>query len=179
MKKILIVLVAALVSLLANAQDFPKDINTGKITYTDVVRIDSTTKKETFYSLAKQLCSTKENIKTDNPNEFTFVFKASVPVKYPSPIAGMNHSGSVEYIVTVMCKDGRYKYTITDFMHVSQTANGGHLEAAAAECGKHLLTNAGWAAIKKQTFEHMDKFVMQLKQNMRAAQPAAPAKEDW
>lgn len=171
-------LFSILVAFISNAQEFPIDLETSKIVYTEVVKTDSTLKKEALFKLAQQLCSTTDNIKINSVDDCIFEYITQITVKYPSNIQGMNHSGTVEYTTNVTCRDGRYKYVITNFVHTSVKGNGGALENTSPDCGKHILTLAGWNTIKKQVREQMPKTVEMLKKNMQPT--IAPVKkDDW
>jgi hypothetical protein len=177
--KKLVFTLSCLMAFSAIAQDFPTDPSTAKITYSEVVKTDSSLNKKKLFTMAQQLCNTRENITINSAEDFIFEFKTQVTVKYPSNIQGMNHQGTVEYITNIACRDGRYKYIITDFVHSSAKGNGGKLENESAECGKHILTNAGWASIKKQVFEHMAKNTELLKKNMQPEIKAPVKNDDW
>ncbi|MCS6824090.1 MAG: DUF4468 domain-containing protein [Cytophagaceae bacterium] len=163
---------------LAQTKTFPIDETTQKITYTEVVNVEGVSKDE-LYARAKNLGILGNNIVKDNPAEGIYVYKGQINVTYPAPQLGQAHSGVVNYLVTIACKDGRYKYTITDFTHYSDKASGGKLEGALPECGKYTLKPEGWSSIKKQTMEYMDKFIVALKEKMNKPAVKTGSKDDW
>jgi hypothetical protein len=180
MKKLLTIALV-ISAFIANAQTktFPIDTATKKITYSEVIQINGAT-KDLLYKRAKNLGVSGAGVQTDDPTQGLYVYKGSFNVSYPAPQPGLQHTGKVEYLVTLACKDGRYKYIITNFVHSGDKANGGKLEGTYPECGKLLLIPAGWSAIKKQTMEQMDKFVVRLKASMEGADPNAPkVGTDW
>jgi|SRR6478609_8322794 len=158
----------------------PIDQATQKITFAEVVEVSGST-KAVLYSRAKQLGILGANTKVDNAAEGIYSYKGEFQVKYHAPQPGLYHTGVVNYVVTIYCKDGKYKYVITDFIHTSPKGNGGKLEGALPECGKYVLSPSGWADIKKSTWEQTDALVRNLK--LKMANPSGtgvPASgQDW
>ncbi len=180
MKK-LCILAFALITFGANAQTktFPIDTATKKITYSEVIQINGATKDD-LYKRAKNLGVSGSGVQKDDAAQGLYVYKGSFNVSYPAPQPGLQHSGKVEYLVTLACKDGRYKYIITNLTHSGDKASGGKLEGAQPECGKLLLIPSGWNVIKKQTMDQMDGFVKRLKASMEGGDPNAPkVGTDW
>ena len=180
MKK-LFTIALAVFALTANAQTktFPIDTTTKKITYSEVIQVNGATQND-LYKRAKNLGISGAGIQKDDPTAGMYIYKGSFNVSYPAPQPGLQHTGKVEYIVTLACKDGRYKYFVTNFVHSGDKASGGKLEGTYPECGKLLLTPSGWGTIKKQTMEYMDKFIPRLKDAMSGADPNAPkVGNDW
>jgi len=157
----LILLLAAFISINAFAQ-FPVDSMTKKITYTEVVAVTATSKAD-LYARAKSINSIQSAVIKDSKAEGIYSYKGSFAVKYPAPQVGMSHNGTVNYTVTIVCKDGKYKYTVTELMHTSDKGNGGGLEGALPACGKYTLTLSGWNNIKKQSQEKMNELVKAIK----------------
>jgi hypothetical protein len=165
----------------ANAQTktFPIDTATKKITYSEVITV-SGAKQADLYARSKNLGVAGLGIVKDDPSQGLYVYKGSFDVEYPAPQFGMKHKGTVEYLVTIASKDGRYKYIITNFVHVKTGASGGKLEGSQPECGKAMLTLAGWGSIKAQTMEKMDKFILGLKSGMGGNDANVPkVGSDW
>lgn len=182
MKKIyaLVATVFALSSAFAQTPSvLPIDEETKKVTFAEVVTVEGVTKDE-LYARAKNLGVLGNNTKTDNPAEGIYVYKGQIKVNYPAPQPGLQHNGVVDYLVTIACKDGRYKYTITDFKHSGEKASGGKLEGTLPECGKYTLTLTAWGSIKKQTKDQMDKFIEALKAKMAVkASTGGNKANDW
>ncbi len=160
----LILLLAAFISANAYAQ-FPVDSTTKKITYTEVVTVTGASKAD-LYARAKSLNGIQSSTLKDDKANGIYSYKGSFGVKYPAPQVGMAHTGTVSYVVTVVSKDGKYKYTVTDLTHASDKGNGGALEGALPACGKYTLTLSGWNNIKKQSQEKMNELVKAIKSAM-------------
>lgn len=157
----LILLLAIFISASAHAQ-FPVDSVTKKITYSEVVAVNGASKND-LYARAKSINSMASSTLKDDKAGGVYSYKGSFGVKYPAPQVGMSHAGTVSYVVTIVCKDGKYKYTVTDLTHASDKGNGGGLEGALPACGKYTLTLSGWNNIKKQSQEKMNELVKAIK----------------
>ncbi|WMJ75219.1 DUF4468 domain-containing protein [Cytophagaceae bacterium ABcell3] len=178
MKKVMLFFLMIMVGKFAIAQGvLPIDEETGKVMFSEVVPVDNNNQKDLFTKARNVGSSKKEDILKDDEAEGIFKTKGKFGVKYPSPMRGMMHDGTVSYTLSIMVKDGRYKYEITDFEHSSPKASGGKLESKLPECGKYTLTESGWSTIKKETKKEVEGII----ENLKAAMAKAPAadKDDW
>src|SRR6478609_518371 len=131
MKKILkpmLVLFALCFSLSLMAQTpFPTDEQTKRVTFTETVIVGDTLKKDVLYKRAKEwLMRTYPGVKFTLEDEVgakymmagTFKVKLTYDFKYKA-----DHT--VNYMVTIIVKDGKYKYTLTEFsMYKASTGVG-------------------------------------------------------
>ncbi len=165
--------------LQALAQDLPIDAETQKISFNEVVPADGVTKDELYKRAAEW--SKKYTKVLDNKAEGKFTSKAILKSKYPAPMKGYFHDGEINAVISIACKEGKYRYEITDITHTSTRGNGGKLENKMPECGKYTLTLEGWAAIRNQAKTEFPKIVESLKAAMTKAAPApaGKSKEDW
>lgn len=164
---------------LAQTKTFPIDSASKKITFTEKIELAGTSKDE-LYKRAKNLGVLGNNTVKDDPANGTYTYKGQFKVSYPAPQVGMQHTGVVDYKVTIQVKDGKYRYIITDFVHSSEKANGGKLESNLPECGKYTLTMAGWGSIKRSVMEQTDKFIAGLKSRMAGGDGTSmPPGNDW
>ena len=176
---VVIALALAIVGFETIAQDLPIDAETQKIAFTEVVTADGVSKEELYKRAAEW---SKKYVKVlDNKAEGKYTSKAIIKSKYPAPMKGYFHDGELNGIVSIACKEGKYKYEITDLTHTSTRGNGGKLENKVPECGKYTLTLDGWAAIRGQAKTEFPKLVESLKAAMTKAAPvsAGKSKEDW
>jgi hypothetical protein len=178
MKKYTLLLFSLVICSLSFSQNLPVDSLTKKVTFSEAVVVQGAT-KDVLYTRAKNLNMIRENVKADNKAEGTYSYKGQIKVTYPAPQVGMNHTGQVSYVVTMFVKDGKYKYTITDFIHTSDKGNGGKLDGKLPECNKYVLTLAGWTTIKKQTKESMDRLILSIKGNMNPTGDVPKNTGDW
>ena len=107
----------------------PIDSNTNKITYSEVVTVDSLTSKQELYSrarewFAKTYNSSKEVLQMEEKESGKILGKALIQVYYK--MLGMDHEhGYINYTITIAVKDGKYKYEITDLHHKGQFVQDG------------------------------------------------------
>ncbi|ABG59602.1 hypothetical protein [Cytophaga hutchinsonii] len=150
----------------SQAQSLPAvDSTTKKIAYTDVVTVDGAT-QAVLFKRAHGLNISGSGVLTDKPADGYYSYKGQFKVSYHAPQPGLMHAGIVTYTVVLACKDGRYKYVITDFVHTSEKGNGGALEKSVPECNKYVLSMQGWGDIKKLTAAEMEKLVANIKVGM-------------
>lgn len=177
--KSLFLFALVLLSIQVMAQDMPVDAETQKITYTEVVTSEGISKDELYKRAAEW--SKKYTKIEDNKADGKYVSKAIIKSKYPAPMKGYFHDGEIIAKVMIACKEGKYKYEITDITHSSTRGNGGKIENKIPECGKYTLTLEGWGAIRGQVKTEIPKLVESLKAAMTKAAPATAgkSKEDW
>ncbi|TAH25209.1 MAG: DUF4468 domain-containing protein [Cytophagales bacterium] len=161
------------------SQELPIDSETQKVTFSEVVPLESVNKEELY---KRALEWSKKNTKVeDNKTDAKYISKVAIKSKYPAPMKGYFHDGEIIAKVTISCKEGKYKYEITDITHSSSRGSGGNIENKIPECGKYTLTLEGWGVIKNQAKIEIPKIIETIKQAMQKASPTASAKskEDW
>lgn len=179
MRKIFSLLFFLLFSIYVSAQDLKVDSETNKVTYWEVVDVPGASADELFKRAKNFGTVEKENILKDDDAAKVYSTKSHFNVSYPSPMKGLNHSGIVEYTLTIYAKDGRYKYVFTDFMHKSVKGDGGEINRSIPECGKYTLVPAGWGTIKRLTAEEAEKLVAALKKGMTGPAKNSVKSDDW
>lgn len=179
MKKQFTLIFLFLLSFNLFGQILPVDSTTKKITYSDVIDVPGNTKDQ-LYLKAKNLGVSGSNVKADNKAEGTYVYSGQFKVKYPSPVKGMTHEGTVSYTFAVFLKDGKYKYVVTDLVHSSEKGNGGKLENSIPACNKYTLSLAGWSTIKNESHKHILSLIENFKENMKGSSGGIPQNtNDW
>ena len=178
MKRLMFSFLLGLSYLMAQGQTLPVDTATKKISFTEKIELAGLSKDE-LYKRAKNLGIAGKNTVKDDLANGTYQYKGQFKVSYPAPQPGLQHTGVVDFVVTIQVKDGRYRYVITDFVHSSDKANGGKLEGNLPECGKHTLTLAGWGTIKKSVKEQTDKLIANIKAKMAGTENTATPGNDW
>lgn len=161
------------------AQDLPVDAESQKVSFTEVVTADGVSKEELYNRAAEW---SKKYVKiVDNKAEGKYNSKAIIKSKYPAPMKGYFHDGEINANIYISCKEGKYKYEITNITHTSTRGNGGKIENKIPECGKYTLTPEGWGAIRSQVKTEIPKIVESLKAAMTKAAPVSSgkSKEDW
>jgi hypothetical protein len=157
MKNLICYVIAFLMfnSLLAQKNNYEKpnlpiDIETNTITYTEVVVLDTTLKKDELYSrarewFAKTYKSANSVIQMDDKEDGKIVGRASIPITYNS-IGIIAPGGSISYNISVYVKDGKYKYEFANFQHQGD----GNKIPSYGSCTKMLNTTVKYLGIGMQ-----------------------------
>jgi len=142
-------------SLLAQKNNYEKpnlpiDMETNTITYTEVVVLDTTLKKDELYSrvrewFAKTYKSANSVIQMDDKAEGKIVGRASIPLTY-STMGNNPSAGSISYNISVYVKDGKYKYEFANFQHQGD----GNKIPSYGSCTKMLNTTDKYFGIGMQ-----------------------------
>lgn len=165
MKIVFSLILGCVIAFHSLAQTFPIDTATKKITYTGVPTVAGAT-QAVLFKRTHNLNVSGSGILADKPADGYYSYKGQFAVSYHAPQPGIMHSGTVTYTVVVACKEGRYKYVITDLVHSSPKGNGGALEKSVPECNKYVLSMQGWGDIKRLTAAEMEKLVANIKVTM-------------
>jgi len=101
--------------------NLPIDSQTNKISYSEVVNVDSLSKKQELYSRAREwfaraFKSSTNVIQMEDKENGKIVGKALMQV-YHKALGSNYPSGCINYTVSIYLKDGRYKYQFSDFYH--------------------------------------------------------------
>jgi len=165
MKIVFSLLMGLAIAVGVQAQTFPIDSTTKKIAYSGVVNVAGAT-QAILFKRAHNMNVSGSGVLTDKPTDGYYSYKGQFKVTYHAPQPGLMHTGIVNYTVVIACKEGRYKYIITDLVHTSEKGNGGPLEKSVPECNKFVLTLQGWGDIKKTTSAEMEKLIANMKLTM-------------
>ncbi len=180
MKKIPLLLFLVIASVTSFAQtDF---------VYTDVVKTDSVPAKDLYsrarLMIAKLYKSSNSVTQLNDDATNTLVIKPLFSVKAMQPngfgIPSFD-GGVVHYTVTIMCKDGRYKYTIDDMYHdgaVSSGCTGGALSNEKPSCMGAGAYKSWWKKTKEEADAYAKELIATIKTEM-AAPKAGSGKQDW
>ena len=163
MKIVFSLLIGVAMAFATQAQTLPPvDTTTKKITYTGVMTVDGAT-QAVLFKRAHNMNVSGSGVLADKPADGYYSYKGQFPVTYHAPQPGLMHTGTVTYTVVIACKDGRYKYVVTGFVHSSEKGNGGELEKSVPACNKYVLSMQGWGDIKKLTAAEMEKLIANMK----------------
>lgn len=113
-----ILLMSLVVTEIEAADDYPLppiNAETSKFQYQDVVILDSTVSKSDIYSYCKAWIAinykqAKDVIQLDDSTSGKIIVKGNIPITYYTSAAWVNH------MLIIEMKDGRYRYTLTDFV---------------------------------------------------------------
>jgi hypothetical protein len=180
MKHFLLIILISFVSMNLAAQDFPIDAETQKYTYMMVDTVNGSTKDQLFNKAKTWGTLHKYTVIKEDKEKGEYVVQGSFPVKYSAPQPGLNHDGTISWMMSVYSKDGKYKYVLTNFVHSSPKGNGGKLENKEPECGKFTLTLPGWAIVKKEAKIKLEAVVKDLKAAMTKTESNVKSSgDDW
>jgi hypothetical protein len=144
----------------------PFDSVSKKHLYSEVVELPQY-KKDQLFMKSKELNQLGRGIKIDNKADGIYSYVGEIPVSYPSPVKGRTDNGIVNYTLTIACKDGKYKMTITDFIHTAKNGNGGELENKEPKCTKAALLLSSWGVVKTQTNDKIVTLMKNIKTYMQ------------
>lgn len=159
-KALLFILFLLPLFLFAQKQDsttslLPVDSITKEVSFSEVVHLDSTD-ANTLYSRAKlfNTISTPNDVyaiqSTDDISKIV-LFNSKTPV-LSAKLMKMGFSSTLSYIVKVECKDGRYRYTETNFKyHIVDPSSGYDIQLKPTDDKPEFLSASDWKFIQMQT----------------------------
>lgn len=141
--------------------------------YTGVEAVDSVPAR-ILYSRAKLFAaenfkSAKDVIQMDDSEAGLLLMKGNIIPVIKGALIGNFEAGFVHFTMKVQVKDGKYKYTLSDFEHENfgnYRSNGGSLTNRKPACGTFYLTKNYWHQIKEQTDMHAQALIDALKSRM-------------
>lgn len=186
MKNKLIILIS--VYLIASLSAYSQET----LTYTDVVTVEGVSKDE-LYNRANLWFATSYNnskavLQLENKIEGQIIGKATMPYKPKIYNASERTIGKIDYTIKIFLKDNRYKYEITDFIHVptGNSSFGGLSFGVITTAEKSPIQHSGqfkswndkvWSDIKSQ----IEQYIIPLVENLKIAmqQKAEIKNDDW
>lgn len=164
-----------------SAQNLPVNEKTGKVTFLEVVDAKGMTGAELYKALNEWLISKGFTEKSKEDNSFEAVYTGMVPLDYTSAKPGKNDKGKVNFTFSVFCKDGKYRFIVTDFVHegLEGAANGGKLENVTPDCGKGGMVPGNWVSIKNKTQGEINNWVKEVKKYVLEIQNDPAKNKDW
>jgi len=153
MKKLLfILLLAPLFSLAQESAD------TLSFNYIGVESVDSVTGKTLFSRaklfVAQSFKSAKDVIQMDDHYAGMLVVKGNIVPLIKIPLVGKTEYGYAHFTMKIQVKDGKYKYTLSDFDHEAHGQNqgsGGPMMNPKPACGTFVMSKGQWRQIKEDT----------------------------
>jgi len=158
--------------IVVKGQELPVDKETGKVIFSDVVELtDKTVTKDILYNKAKEwfvkaFKSSNDVIQLDDKESGKIIGKGNFSIATTMYLT----DSRVDFTMTIMVKDGRYKYIVSDFNHVSfkDGYSGGSLDNEKPDCGNFNMAKKGWKQVKEQTKSTVDNLIADLKTFMEA-----------
>lgn len=175
MKKLAIALLLLPSFCYSQNDSLPKN-EKGIIEYTDVVNV-SDADAQALYSraklfIAKAFVSGKAVTQLNDDDAKQIVANGNFVPVIKLMMGGAGDYGRVHFSITLQCKDGKYRYSITGFDHElimpKQNCSGGKLENIKPACGTFYMTKAYWARVKESTDKNMKTLIAEMKNYMTA-----------
>lgn len=161
------------------------------LTYTDVVKVDSTTTKKELYNRAKlwfanAFRDSNKVLQVEDEQNGQLVGKGSMP--YSTRVFGGQGevNGSIRYTVGIYVKDSRYKYEIKDFTHEATALNVPYSFGVITDGDAPIVTTKSyetkwrdkiWVEIKNQITPNAQFLESSIKESMN--KPAAVESDNW
>jgi hypothetical protein len=147
----------------------PFDDETKRITYSEVVTVDSSTTKNELYSrgrewFAKAYKSSTDVLQMDDKESGKIVGKALMQV-YHKALGSNYKSGYINYTISLYLKDGRYKYEMTNFHHTGQYAGNGNSIPDYGVCEDMVNTTKKTMGMSYQ--KAFNYYLMQMHENIK------------
>lgn len=168
----------SLAILTAKAQDMPVDPDTKLITYSEVIEVSGVSKNDLYVRantwFTRTFKSAKSVLELQDKEAGKLIGKGVLPIMIKVPIMGATDAGYVGATVTIMCKDGKYKYVIDNLSHskpyganTQYWVDGGSLEQEKPKVGMMgRPSKKEWNDIKEATQKDILSMVADLKKGM-------------
>jgi len=164
----------------------PVDPDTQLVTYSKVIEIPGTTQEQLYTRAANWIASTEVYRVASSKQLQEASDKSQLIVSGETRARGpMNQIvGTVSHSLTIYCKDGRYKYVLTNLREETNSTkpngigSGGAFENEKPACGFMLMFPAAWNTIKRHTDEDVQELLARLTTTM-AATGASKAPSDF
>jgi hypothetical protein len=157
------------------AQSLPVDPDTKLITYSEVVETPGVNKNELYVRantwFTRTFKSAKSVLELQDKEAGKLIGKGLLSVMVKVPIVGATDAGTVATTITILCKDGKYKYVIDNLSHerpygpnTEYWVSAGALEKEKPEAGMMRRPNKKeWNDIKTA----IDKDIMSLTADLK------------
>ncbi len=155
-----------------------QDTNLAKA-YSEVMVLTDPASKDELFSRAKSsfahlFRNSQKVIQNEDKDAGIIIGKGNIKA-YARTLGKDYDAGYVNFTLTIACKDGRYRYTITDLVHQGTGSNmpsGGSLENTSA----HSWTDKQWNLMKSQINDNIKGLISSIKLDMNKP---SPKNDDW
>jgi len=192
MKRLIILLVIILLSgcvpLESNKiQDQPSGINSQELAYTEIIQVPGAKKKDLYLRARDWFMKTfyvgTNVMKIQDPENgelvgYSTIIHEESTVFNPYQCA----AGTVHYTIHVWVKDGRYKYDISRFYHVSKCANVNpywninKFYQSGPSSAMDNIQKENYRRVKYHVVNSIDALIVSLKSNMSSL---SSVNENW
>jgi hypothetical protein len=176
MKKILYLLVIILFSNTLNAQTLPTDPVSKKVIFQELIPIDSASKDDLYERAVTWLTDhyktnkfdINDKVKGQIGTEGYFIVSMTYDFKYKS-------EHNVSYNVLINVKDGKYKYSVTDFFVYNVKTGPKSIQAVEAAYPK--MTTVNKKEFVAQLTSEVNLIIEDMKNTMKSGK--VKDKNDW
>jgi hypothetical protein len=150
------------------------------LSFTEVVSVERTLAKELYLRavswLAHSVVDAESILEVQDRESGTLISKVAIPYEPNVAASSENSRGVITFTVTIMVKDGRYKYMISDFTHhgspsaTEDAINFGPL--TTAEEYPEISTKI-WKHLKTVSASRASDLIRSMKTAMSAPVPGA------
>lgn len=179
MRKLLILLVAPLSVFSQNDSIFPIDSATHLYTFKQVIVEENQSSSELFSkakaSIAIAFKSAKDVVQSSDETSKTIIAKGLFKCYITDIIT--REWGYCRFILTIECKDGKYRYTLTGFEHFDPLGkfSGGPLELEKPVCGTFYFPKKKWREMKNDIYNDANELLSEIRKNMKKS----PLSDNW
>jgi hypothetical protein len=138
----------------------------GRVVFRQTVLVDSCSKTVLYDRARAWAARTYRTIQLQDSEAGRIIAIGTHSISVESMLGTALPFGFVRHTLTIDIKDGRYRYTFTDFEHEYPTRKdriGGVLEREKPQSSGMTGT---WKEIKKQTFTNINQLINELKKEM-------------
>ncbi len=163
--------------------------STTKVVYTDIVKVDSTNRFELYQKASKWIGSQSFTLVEENILEGKIMAKNSFDVFSEKGVLS-KPNGVFTHDVSIDVKDGKYRYTFSNFLYRKYKQDRQDLlkyiperSTKAIEDNKAPGWSKQWSKNKMQATDKINQYIISLRDAMKyvARKTAAPPKpkEEW
>lgn len=178
MKRLVLGTVAMLFATTMMAQELPIDPKTGKVTYMEVMETGNVTAAEAKEVVRKWASKQPTFTTTTDETDKTY-YKGRHKVNYPATKGSVSNTGDINFTLQFFYKDGKFRYIMTDFVHVSKYGNGGDVKNEKPDAGYGKISERAWNSIKQQTIEKSEAMIEEITSAIKEFQNDPARSDDW
>jgi hypothetical protein len=145
----------------------------GKIEFAEIIIPDDSASAEALFSRAQlfisyAFSSSKDEIELVDPRKKGIIVHGVFPINIDMEKTGLSPIGSVSYVFTLECKEGKYRYVVNNFAHTYVNRAGMNLSGGRLENKDPLAPIAleAWEKVKTVTAIKVNDLVSDLKRFM-------------
>jgi len=173
MKKYLLIVFLSYLSVTIFSQntEFPIDSISGEILYSEIIQVQSKTQDQLYLSardwFMSSFISSQNVVDVDDKGMGIIYGKGNINVHLS--IAFKGDAGYVNFVVRIEVKEGRYRYSFTEFEHrpgTTEIFTHGDLRQEKPLGGFVTMGMKNWSGIREQTNTAILEMIGELKKRM-------------